>query len=111
MTSTKVWQEIDVPLHINLAAQKVDVEEELRRACARAKRNHEDQIGGGSDWKRPRHTYASPPWRSGRENSWRDSGSWSSSSWNNSWSDSWSSSCKKDRDWGSATSGKRSRRW
>ena len=127
-TSTKVYSVVDVPLHIRLAAQKVDVEAKLRAVRAENnKRKYDDQpIGGGKDWKRSRHTPSTPPWRSRQSSD--SNGAWSGDSWKGSGNDwkehgsSWKAGGWKEcdnpwqenennRDWSWASSGKRSRRW
>ena len=116
MTSTKVWHVVDVPLHIRLAAQKVDVEEELQRVRAENKRKYDEPPIG--ECKRARHSsYSSPPWRKGHDNSWGNHGSWGSNAWkgnDKSWEGndkSWKENDSSWRGWSWANSGKRSRHW
>ena len=80
-TSTKVYSVVDVPLHIRLAAQKVDIEVELRamRAESKKRKCNEQPIGGDKDWKRSRHTSSTPPWRSRQSCDSNDT--WSGESW------------------------------
>ena len=129
MTSTKIYSVLDVPLHIRLAAEKVDVEQELRRLLVENSKCKCDEQpnAGGKDWKR-QSSFSSPPWRS--RQSWDSNDTWNSDSWKGtgrSWKEngctwkgydsSWKgkdNAWKEDdstRDWSWASSDKRSRRW
>ena len=115
MTSAKTRRDVEVPLHIRLAGQKVEVQKELERLRGMKRK------GDRSDDRYTKRTrYTSAPWRAGNEKKC-DQASWTSNCWHGSWqadhgwnskasNDEWWKVYDKDEGkWGWPT--KRSRRW